>query len=220
MARTYLYPFYRFASVDPARDGWNPYAYVANRPISYFDPTGTELVLAADKKTQRKLRPILAQMLRRPSGRASLASLDESSVIFNLKAGKLNPDRAVLEARTKSGAHRIRFGETMNPKRHQGKLVSVDIVIDVNALVVSPVDQTGVATMAHEASHANAIVEALGAGKSFIEAWAAATAGDLPDSENGPAAQVGRAIYQEDTDLTLESAEQVLQSLLETGDKP
>ena len=27
LARTYLYPLFRFGSVDPARDGWNLYTY-------------------------------------------------------------------------------------------------------------------------------------------------------------------------------------------------
>ena len=40
LARTYLYPLFRFSSVDPARDDWNLYAYTHNSPISYTDPTG------------------------------------------------------------------------------------------------------------------------------------------------------------------------------------
>ncbi len=40
MARTYLYPFFRFGSLDPARDGWNPYTYVRNNPVAYVDPEG------------------------------------------------------------------------------------------------------------------------------------------------------------------------------------
>ena len=41
-ARTYLYPFFRFGSLDPARDGWNPYTYVRNNPVAYVDPDGLE----------------------------------------------------------------------------------------------------------------------------------------------------------------------------------
>ena len=40
MARTYLYPFFRFGSIDPARDGWNPYTYVRNNPVGFVDPEG------------------------------------------------------------------------------------------------------------------------------------------------------------------------------------
>ncbi|MCP3994806.1 MAG: hypothetical protein GY722_07055, partial [bacterium] len=50
LGRTYLYPKFRFASPDPARDGWNLYAYVGNNPVNYTDPTGKALfvpILAA-----------------------------------------------------------------------------------------------------------------------------------------------------------------------------
>ncbi|MEM7052410.1 MAG: RHS repeat-associated core domain-containing protein [Acidobacteriota bacterium] len=40
LARTYVPIYYRFASVDPARDGWNLYGYANGNPIRYSDPTG------------------------------------------------------------------------------------------------------------------------------------------------------------------------------------
>lgn len=33
----------RFLQVDPARDGWNGYAFAANNPLSHVDPNGTEV---------------------------------------------------------------------------------------------------------------------------------------------------------------------------------
>ena len=48
LGRTCLWPLRRFASVDPARDGWNLYAYVGNNPIKYVDPDGMEVQLPAD----------------------------------------------------------------------------------------------------------------------------------------------------------------------------
>ena len=40
LGRTYLYPFMRFATPDPARDGWSLYAYTGNNPVNYVDPDG------------------------------------------------------------------------------------------------------------------------------------------------------------------------------------
>ncbi len=40
LGRTYVFPFARFASVDPARDGWNLYGYVGQNPMGAVDPTG------------------------------------------------------------------------------------------------------------------------------------------------------------------------------------
>ena len=48
LARTYLYPFYRFSSVDRARDGWNLYTYVGNNPVGYTDPTGEAAIAKTD----------------------------------------------------------------------------------------------------------------------------------------------------------------------------
>ena len=40
LGRTYAFPWMRFTSPDPVRDGWNLYAYTGNNPIRFIDPTG------------------------------------------------------------------------------------------------------------------------------------------------------------------------------------
>ncbi|MEM7581858.1 MAG: RHS repeat-associated core domain-containing protein [Acidobacteriota bacterium] len=56
LARTYLFPFGRFASVDPGRDGWNLYAYVGNNPIGRVDPDGQFAVGVAKKLLKLALK--------------------------------------------------------------------------------------------------------------------------------------------------------------------
>ncbi len=39
-AREYDWRIARFTAPDPARDGWNPYAYVSGNPVNFVDPWG------------------------------------------------------------------------------------------------------------------------------------------------------------------------------------
>ena len=45
LGRTCLWPLRRFASVDPARYGWNLYAYVGNNPVNKVDPDGLRAIV-------------------------------------------------------------------------------------------------------------------------------------------------------------------------------
>ncbi len=43
----------RFVSADPAKDGINNYAYVANNPMNYVDPTGLEMYLSENAEDEK-----------------------------------------------------------------------------------------------------------------------------------------------------------------------
>ena len=49
-------------------------------------------------------------------------------------------------------------------------------------------------------------------------AWAEGVKGDLPSSETGPAAEQGRAVFEEEVDLSTEDAGEFLDEL--TADPP
>ena len=44
-AREYDWRIGRFTAPDPARDGWNPYAYVSGNPVNFVDPEGLRQVV-------------------------------------------------------------------------------------------------------------------------------------------------------------------------------
>ena len=48
LGRHYFPYSQRFGSLDPAREGWNPYAYTQNNPIRYVDPDGQVIETAWD----------------------------------------------------------------------------------------------------------------------------------------------------------------------------
>ena len=71
LGRTCLFRLRRFASVDPARDGWNLYAYTANNPIKYVDPDGRALVVAApqiDYEQNQLVRDTVGELVRNLGG--------------------------------------------------------------------------------------------------------------------------------------------------------
>ena len=74
LGRTCLWPLRRFASVDPARDGWNLYAYVGNNPINRIDPDGR-----ADKRTDKDLEILEDPDVLAASGEiAEMSNFDKS----------------------------------------------------------------------------------------------------------------------------------------------
>jgi RHS repeat-associated protein len=63
-ARMYDADNRRFMAIDPIKDGWNWYAYCANNPVLYIDPTGLELT-KTDEKNLTKLQQEAIKVLTR-----------------------------------------------------------------------------------------------------------------------------------------------------------
>ncbi len=210
----------RFVSVDPARSAesrapqsWNRYSYGLNSPLKYTDPDGRVLKIAKDSKTQRRIVPVLVRTLRRPSGRKLVSDLAKSDIVFTFSEGKLNKPVDIISFR-RGRAGSLRFGVNQNMKHSNGRIVSIDIVLDSAAISAHPIDTTGVTTAAHESSHGSSIAAGQASGLVWHKAWAEGVRGDQPDSATGPASQEAASVLNERRDISAKDAKALLMQFL------
>ena len=91
-ARTYDPATGRFLSIDPMAEKYyniSPYAYCANNPMRYIDPTGKDIVIAGNEEYQKKIVTFLHQLFNSgDAGKLIVGSAIESDrtfVIANVK---------------------------------------------------------------------------------------------------------------------------------------
>ena len=89
-------PFQRYSSPAPARDGWNLYAYVENKPLNFNDPEG------------RRQNPA--------TGGTGIDPTSENGTRGRIRSNRGNP-RIGLFGRTRNGGTTSHHGIDINAKR-------------------------------------------------------------------------------------------------------
>ncbi len=188
---------------------WNRYSYVIGNPLRFVDPNGQRLALAAGGD-ENGLRKVLTALLIRPTPRRMLQQLAASKDFTATWGTKSITPRAKVAMDEKNRRlPRITFALTTPLGSHRtGSWVASGAIVtlDISMIADRHSDKTGTTTAAHELSHVMALFD----GASLKEFQA----GDVPDSETGPAAQAGKAMAAEVPDMSQTDAGFLLDQLL------
>ena len=86
-ARYYSPNHGRFTQLDPARDGLNWYAYCANNPILFVDPTGCILQFDKDATNEEKeqYNRTIEYLKQSDTAKALIEKLEKSDTVFTIK---------------------------------------------------------------------------------------------------------------------------------------
>jgi len=214
-ARLYSPYLGRFLNVDPVSgvgggsQRTNRYTYVLNNPLSFVDPDGRTISVAADARNPGVLRQMLIETIRRPTGRADIARFAANKnfhVVYT--EGSLNKPSEIMAAR-QGKTQEIQRGRTKISKGPDNQRSGAVVTLDSTGIgVVNPQDN-GVLTTAHENYHVGDVAS----GKSAVEILD----GDHPLPSTGPAAQHGESVAEEATDLSEAAANELLDSWLQEG---
>ena len=142
LGRHYFPYSQRFGSIDPAREGWNPYAYTLNNPIRYVDPDGNVVETAWDVANIGIGLASLGYNLK--NGNYGSAALDALGVVLDtaaaatpvvpggagtaIKAGRAS--KATVGLGVKTG---VRAGSVSGAGRSLGEVISQGHAFDTHA---------------------------------------------------------------------------------------
>jgi RHS repeat-associated protein len=214
-ARYYSSGLGRFLSVDPvggevgSSQSWNRYAYARGNPVIFLDPNGRWVKLSTGGKSA-SLKAALVQLVRRPSGRAHLATYanDPTKSVAFREERMNSPANQKLENRS-TGKTTHHWGNTSGRAVVDDETI-VTVSVDMTEVKTShPSDNSGVTTIEHEMYH----VDDVHAGKSTEELQL----GDSPTNMTGPAEQAGEAVFQEEPTLSTAEAEAIVDDWLTKG---
>lgn len=218
-ARFYSPTLGRFLSTDSGNDwdrhapqSWNQYAYVRNSPVNATDPTGRWIELA-DVKNRAMVRTFLVRTVMRPTGRAIVASIGQSTTFgVRIADHRINPPVSFSIRRMPGAAPPI--GGTFTPDWTRDAAFKITGAsggsMKIDTLAISKVhpDRSGVSTIAHEFYHATGAQQGLSPAELKAQ------------DDSGSAGRFGAGVSAEDPDITEAEAEAIVDDLLSGNYKP